>query len=229
MKKKFAVLLAAALAVTMISTSLVSADAAVDSAEAAVEQDAGVGLGTAIAESDKENFEEIDKSEALDLLEPESEEAKSRGFSTVAGTLEEYKVFYVYQDSGIDEYTLWYFDPVSRVISCYVDILDLSKAYYSYDYVANLNLNNLIPGYSSMNFADAYILDCGDFYRVEIFFENLTDPNNVSALVRAGVIQMGSGYTSGMCIDADSSAAMMKSAGAVELSDYEVSQLGINT
>ena len=226
MKKKLAMILSAAIVTSLLGTCGIHADAL--SVPEPVVEEAAAGIGSIVEESDKDNFETLDEESKLAVLDPESEEAAEKGLSNVAGVLEEYACYYTYTATGLDEYVLLYFDPSSRIVSCYVDILDLSKAYYSYDYVTNLNLNSIIPGFSSMGFADAYLLDCGDFYRLMIYFENLNDPNNVYALVQSGFVQMDSGYSNGALINADASDATMRAYGAYKLSDYEISSIGLN-
>ena len=226
MKRKLSVIICTAILMSLSGICGVHADA-VSAPEAAAGTEAEAGIGKAVEESDKDDFPALKEEDKLEVFDPETEEATDKGFSSIAGVLEEYAVYQTYTGGGTDEYALFYFDISSRIVSCYVDILDLSKAFYSYDKVVNLDLNSLIYGFSSMSFADAYILDCGDFYRVMIYFEDLTNPDNVYALAQSGVIRMDPGYSKGALIDGDNTDALYKATGAYRLSDYEVSMIGL--
>ena len=213
-----------------------TAEAAVEEAGEAAVEEAGEAseatcvfqqeqtIGGILDKSDKENVKTIDEKDALKVLEPESEEVSGRGLTTSTGRLEEYKMYRTASAPGMDEYFLFYIDPSTRVITCLADIVDLGKAYYPESYVTNLNLNDIIPGYSQLSFAESYLVDYGDFYRLLICFDFLDNSSNVSQLAATGVVTVeGSGL-----LNADLTAAKMIMSGAVELSDFEISQLGIN-
>ena len=180
-------------------------------------------IGSLLDKSDKENVKTIDEKDALKVLEPESEEVSGRGLTVSTGKLEEYKMYRTVSAPGMDEYFLLYIDPSTRTVTCLADIVDLGKGYYPESYVTNLNLNDIIPGYDQLSFAEACLIDYGDFYRLLICFDNLDNVANLSQLAATGVIGVeGSGL-----LNADLTGANMIMAGAVQLSDFEISQLGV--
>lgn len=186
-----------------------------------------VSMSNYITEDGIKNLLPADDSRQLDITEVEGN-ADDKGLNIYNGELYEYKAFLTASTADYIEFAIVYYDPYTSILTDLADIFYLYKsAGWTESDIRNIDLSEAYPGFYNMDFANAYLFDRGEYYELDFAFTDLDKDKNIETAIKYGLITLVDGYTYGTKIDGVSIVYNYKLAGYKELTDYELSQYGI--
>lgn len=186
-----------------------------------------VSMSNYITEDGIKNLLPADDSRQLDITEVEGN-ADDKGFTIYNGELYEYRAFLITSSADLREFNIIYYDPFTSVLTAMIDIGYISKSSgMTESDLRNIDLNACVPGFYNMDFANAYLFDRGEYYELDFVYTDLDKDANIETAVKYGLISLNGVYVRGDKIDGLATANTFKQAGYKELTDYELSQYGI--
>lgn len=186
-----------------------------------------VSMSNYITEDGIKNLLPADDSRQLDITEVEGN-ADDKGITICNGELYEYKAFLIASSADFSEIDIIYYDPYTSILTAMVDIFYIYKSSgLSESDIRNMDLSTVYPGFYNMDFANAYLFDRGGYYELDFAFTDLDNDKNIETAIKYGLITLTDSYARGIKIDGASIAYYYKQAGYKELTDYELSQYGI--
>lgn len=212
------------------ATEAVAEAATEAAAEAATEAAEPVELqqSKSLADIDFAALPELDESKKLDVeqVSEDAPEDKAIGYSD--GEFYEYFAFLTDESANYSEYIIVYTDSDTHVLTNIVDLTRFNKSSgITADMIRNLDLETVYPNFYSMNCSHANLSETSSTLDLLIAFRNLDDPANLDEIVQSGLI-MVPGYSYGAKVDGRTLAQSYRNNGCKELSDYDLSQAGIN-
>ena len=168
------------------------------------------------------------ENQALEVID-ETGGVNASGISQLDSSVVEYTAFLVDKSAGqYDEYYIVYDDIVSGVMKEFRDELHFYKSTgITADDLKSIDLSNIYPGFYDMSFADAYLMDCDDFYSLVVQFRDMDVPANMDVLQEKGIFTIEN-YSYGVLLDAESLNDYLRKAGAQELTQSEVDDLWLH-
>lgn len=203
-------------------------EAAAEAATEAAAEPVELQQSKSLADIDFAALPELDESKKLDVeqVSEDAPEDKAIGYSD--GEFYEYFAFLTDEAANYSEYIIVYTDSDTHVLTNIVDLTRFNKSSgITADMIRNLDLETVYPNFYSMNCSYANLSETSSTLDLLIAFRNLDDPANLDEIVQSGLITVP-GYSYGAKVDGRTLAQSFRNNGCKELSDYDLSQAGIN-